>query len=156
MPTSCRKQGKCKECMVEVVEGMELLSAPTEAEQHLKGKFRLSCQTQVTAASGESRCHTMRRGHMRIERHAFGLPVSGGAIRLDPAVTRDGDRILMDGVEVDRCERADSWAGDGSGYDDGGGAAAGSGDRRADCGHFVRESAAVWRRGSDVAHCVRH
>ena len=25
VPTSCRKQGKCKECMVEVVEGMSAL-----------------------------------------------------------------------------------------------------------------------------------
>ncbi|MGH9560867.1 MAG: 2Fe-2S iron-sulfur cluster-binding protein [Terracidiphilus sp.] len=30
VPTSCRKLGKCKECMVEVVDGMDLLSAPTE------------------------------------------------------------------------------------------------------------------------------
>jgi uncharacterized 2Fe-2S/4Fe-4S cluster protein (DUF4445 family) len=103
VPTSCRKQGKCKECMVEVAEGMGLLSPQTEAEQHLKGKFRLSCQAHVTAASGQVRCHTMRRGHMRIERQAYGLPVGDGAIRLDPAVTRDGDRILIDGVEVDRC-----------------------------------------------------
>jgi uncharacterized 2Fe-2S/4Fe-4S cluster protein (DUF4445 family) len=44
----------------------------------------------------------MRRGHMRIERHAFGLPVGDGSIRLDPAVTRDGDRILIDGIEVER------------------------------------------------------
>ncbi len=102
VPTSCRKQGKCKECMVEVVEGMENLSAITEAEQHLKGNFRLSCQTYVTAQSGQVRCHTMRRGHMRIERHALGLPVSNRKIRLDPAVTRDGDRILIDGVEVER------------------------------------------------------
>ena len=103
VPTSCRKQGKCKECMVEVVEGAEHLSPMTEAEHHLKGKFRLSCQTTVTGASGHVRCHTMRRGQMRIERHATGLPVSCGAIVLDPAVTRDGDRILIDGVEVDRC-----------------------------------------------------
>ena len=102
VPTSCRKQGKCKECMVEVVEGMENLSAITEAEQHLKGNFRLSCQTYVTAQSGQVRCHTMRRGHMRIERHALGLPVSNRKIRLDPAVTRDGDRVLIDGVEVER------------------------------------------------------
>ncbi|HVT98681.1 MAG TPA: 2Fe-2S iron-sulfur cluster-binding protein, partial [Acidobacteriaceae bacterium] len=103
VPTSCRKQGKCKECMVEVVEGAELLSPMTEAERHLKGKFRLSCQTYVTGESGHVRCHTMRRGQMRIERHAVGLPVSGRAMELDPAVTRDGDRILIDGVEVDRC-----------------------------------------------------
>jgi uncharacterized 2Fe-2S/4Fe-4S cluster protein (DUF4445 family) len=106
VPTSCRKQGKCKECMVEVVEGRELLSPMTEAEQHLKGKFRLSCQTYVTGIEGYVRCHTMRRGHMRIERDGLTLPaglaVSGRAFKLEPAVTRDGDRILMDGVEVTR------------------------------------------------------
>jgi uncharacterized 2Fe-2S/4Fe-4S cluster protein (DUF4445 family) len=102
VPTSCRKQGKCKECMVEVVEGMGNLSAITDAERHLKGNYRLSCQTYVTAQSGQVRCHTMRRGQMRIERHAIGLPVSNRKIRLDPAVTRDGDRILIDGEEVER------------------------------------------------------
>jgi uncharacterized 2Fe-2S/4Fe-4S cluster protein (DUF4445 family) len=102
VPTSCRKQGKCKECMVEVVEGMGALSEMTEAEKHLKGKFRLSCQTCVAATDGHVRCHTMRRGHMRIERHAFGLPLSNRAFNLEPAVTRDGDRILIDGVEVER------------------------------------------------------
>jgi len=102
VPTSCRKQGKCKECMVEVVEGMDALSALAEPEQHLKGNFRLSCQTSVTASEGHVRCHTMRRGHMRIERHAFGLPLSNRAVELDPTVTRDGDRILIDGVEVER------------------------------------------------------
>jgi uncharacterized 2Fe-2S/4Fe-4S cluster protein (DUF4445 family) len=102
VPTSCRKQGKCKECMVEVVEGMSLLSAIAEPERHLKGNFRLSCQTSVTAGDGNVRCHTMRRGHMRIERHAFGLPLSNRELKLDPAVTRDGDRILIDGVEVER------------------------------------------------------
>jgi uncharacterized 2Fe-2S/4Fe-4S cluster protein (DUF4445 family) len=102
VPTSCRKQGKCKECMVEVVEGMDVLSAMTEPERHLKGNFRLSCQTAVAAADGEVRCHTMRRGHMRIERQALGLPGNNKALQLDPAVTRNGDRILIDGVEVER------------------------------------------------------
>jgi uncharacterized 2Fe-2S/4Fe-4S cluster protein (DUF4445 family) len=112
VPTSCRKQGKCKECMVEVVEGMSALSPMTEAECHLKGNFRLSCQTFVTGpaggvssgqvSGGQVRCHTMRRGHMRIERQACGLPASGQALELDPAVTRDGDRILIDGIEVER------------------------------------------------------
>jgi uncharacterized 2Fe-2S/4Fe-4S cluster protein (DUF4445 family) len=102
VPTSCRKQGKCKECMVEVVEGMSALSPLAEPERHLKGNFRLSCQTYVTAGSGHVRCHTMRRGHMRIERQALGLPGTDRAFQLDPAVTRDGDRILIDGVEVDR------------------------------------------------------
>jgi uncharacterized 2Fe-2S/4Fe-4S cluster protein (DUF4445 family) len=102
VPTSCRKQGKCRECMVEIVEGMDALSAPTAPEQHLKGNFRLSCQAYVTGASGEVRCHTMRRGHMRIERQALGLPGTNQKMELDPAVTRDGDRILIDGIEVAR------------------------------------------------------
>jgi uncharacterized 2Fe-2S/4Fe-4S cluster protein (DUF4445 family) len=102
VPTSCRKQGKCKECMVEVIEGMSGLSALAEPESHLKGNFRLSCQAHVTTANGHVRCHTMRRGHMRIERHAFGLPIANQDFKPDPAVTRDGDRILIDGVEVDR------------------------------------------------------
>jgi uncharacterized 2Fe-2S/4Fe-4S cluster protein (DUF4445 family) len=102
VPTSCRKQGKCKECMVEVVEGMNALSAIAEPERHLSGAFRLSCQTYVTAEEGHIRCHTMRRGQMRIERHAFGLPLGNRAPELDPAVTREGDRIMIDGVEVER------------------------------------------------------
>jgi uncharacterized 2Fe-2S/4Fe-4S cluster protein (DUF4445 family) len=100
VPTSCHKNGKCKECMVEVVEGMELLSPLTEQEQHLKDKFRLSCRSHILAGTGEIRCHTMRRGQMRIERHAFELPVSHRQMQVDSAVTRDGDRILIDGVEI--------------------------------------------------------
>jgi ferredoxin len=75
VPTSCQKNGKCKECIVEVTQGSELLSPRTEQEKHLKGSFRLSCQTRITAMDGEVRCHTMRRGQMRIERVARGLPL---------------------------------------------------------------------------------
>jgi len=102
VPTSCLKNGKCKECVVEVAAGIDLLSAPTPVERHLRGNFRLSCQAAVAAPEGRILCHTMRRGHMRIERHAFGLPGSGRPVELDPAVTRQGDRILIDGLEVDR------------------------------------------------------
>jgi uncharacterized 2Fe-2S/4Fe-4S cluster protein (DUF4445 family) len=100
VPTSCRKQGKCKECIVEISEGAHVLSERTEAERHLRGNFRLSCQASVTGG-GHIRCHTMRRGHMRIEGHATGLPL-GAKRKTDAAVTRDGDRILIDGEEVER------------------------------------------------------
>jgi uncharacterized 2Fe-2S/4Fe-4S cluster protein (DUF4445 family) len=105
VPTSCVTQGKCKECLVEVVSGGDRLSQPTEFEKHLNtrgGHFRLSCQARVTAADGEIHCHTMRRGRMRIERHAVDLPVTHTRLPLDPAVTRDGDRVLIDGVEIER------------------------------------------------------
>ena len=114
VPTSCQKQGKCKECIVEVTEGMERLTDRTEQERHLKGNFRLSCQARVRTETERRkrpiraatvrercRCHTMRRANLRIERHAFGLPLGRNGV-LDPAVTRDGERILIDGVEIAR------------------------------------------------------
>ena len=102
VPTSCRKQGKCKECLVEVTEGMELLSPRTPEEAHLSQNFRLSCRCKIASETGLVRCHTMRRGEMRIERHAFELPTRNKKWRLDPCVTRDGGRILLDGAEIDR------------------------------------------------------
>jgi len=102
VPTSCNKQGKCKECVVEVAEGMDCLSKPGPEEKHLKGNFRLSCCARIAAEQGTVRCHTMRRGTMKIEKHAFELPTGARQWQLDPAVTRDGDRILLDGVEIER------------------------------------------------------
>jgi uncharacterized 2Fe-2S/4Fe-4S cluster protein (DUF4445 family) len=107
VPTSCVTQGKCKECVVEVTRGMELLSAPTDFEKHLdlrNTRFRLSCQSRVVAEQGEVECHTMRRGHMRIERKALHLPVTHETTPLDPAVARSGDRILdtITGEEIVR------------------------------------------------------
>ncbi len=52
------------------------------------------------AAGRVVRCHTMRRGEMRIERHALDLPVRHADVPLDPCVTRDGDRILLDGKPI--------------------------------------------------------
>jgi uncharacterized 2Fe-2S/4Fe-4S cluster protein (DUF4445 family) len=107
VPTSCVTQGKCKECVVEVTRGLELLTLPTDFEKHLDvpgGRFRLSCQCRVASEQGEIECHTMRRGHMRIERHALHLPSTHETTALDPAVVRDGDRIIdrITGGEIDR------------------------------------------------------
>ena len=102
VPTSCRKQGKCKECLVEIVEGSECLSPLVPEEAHLKNNFRLSCRCRIVASAGVVRCHTMRRGEMRIERHALELPGSHQRLKLDPAVTREGDRILLEGEEIAR------------------------------------------------------
>jgi uncharacterized 2Fe-2S/4Fe-4S cluster protein (DUF4445 family) len=104
VPTSCRKQGKCKECLVEIAAGMEFLSPRTPQEAHLKGNFRLSCSCRILADNGLVRCHTMRHGEMRIERHALELPLSHKSLAIDPAVTRDGSTILLDGEEIDRSD----------------------------------------------------
>lgn len=96
VPNSCGQQGKCRECLVEVVAGMELLSPPTPEEQHLKAGFRLSCRCHLAADHGAVRCHTLRRGRMQIEEQAF-VPPQKNELRADPAVTRDGEWVLLDG-----------------------------------------------------------
>ncbi len=95
VPTSCFKQGKCRECLVEVEEGGELLSPLAPQEAHLGGRFRLACRTRVETP-GVVRCHTLRRGTLRIETESEGL--DEGRLRLDPVVTREGRQVLLDGA----------------------------------------------------------
>jgi uncharacterized 2Fe-2S/4Fe-4S cluster protein (DUF4445 family) len=102
VPTSCHKRGKCRECLLEVVEGMEHLSEREPEEEHLKGDFRLACRTRIAEDAGRVRCHTLRRAAMQIEERSMALPVHGKEPLLDPAVTRDGDRILLEGREIAR------------------------------------------------------
>ena len=73
VPTSCIKQGKCRECLLEIESGMEHLSARTAEEEHLGEGFRLACRTRIES-DGVVRCHTMRRSSMRIVDDASGLP----------------------------------------------------------------------------------
>ncbi|MDP6793930.1 MAG: ASKHA domain-containing protein [Verrucomicrobiota bacterium] len=102
IPTSCSGNGNCRECLVEIAEGGERLSARTSEEDHLQGDFRLSCRATVEANSGEIHCHTLQRGAIQIEERGVCLPCLDKAPPLGPAVTRDGDRVLLDGEEIDR------------------------------------------------------
>jgi uncharacterized 2Fe-2S/4Fe-4S cluster protein (DUF4445 family) len=101
VPTSCHKQGKCKECIVEVTDGLEFLSPRSAEESHLKNGFRLACRCRVAEDNGDVRCHTMRRGQMRIERHAFELPTMNRRVNLEPAVRRVGNGVFLDGEEIE-------------------------------------------------------
>jgi len=95
VPTSCVKQGKCRECLLEVEEGGDYLSGRTPEEAHLGGNFRLACRTRIIDAGGEGtvRCHTMRRGSMRVVDEATDLP--DVELRLDSRVAR-GYGIALD------------------------------------------------------------
>jgi ferredoxin len=55
VPTSCNKNGKCRECLVEVVEGEELLSPFAPEEAHLRTSFRLACRARVVGTTGTIR-----------------------------------------------------------------------------------------------------
>lgn len=102
VPTSCGKQGRCRECLVEVVEGMEHLTPRSPEEKHLGAQFRLACRARTLPGVEKVRCHTLRRAVMRIEDRAGGLPGQREDPRLDPAVTRDGEWIRLEGRELVR------------------------------------------------------
>lgn len=100
VPTSCLKNGKCRECLVEVTAGMENLTPKTPEENHLTGQFRLSCRARINSDSGHIRCHTLRRQQMKIETSSRGLPISFQSIPLEPAVVLDGTRVLLEGKPI--------------------------------------------------------
>jgi len=97
VPTSCYKQGKCRECLLEIESGAEFLTPPAPQESHLGGRFRLACRTHL-ASPGEVHCHTLRRGSLRIETDVMGLAHEG--VSLDPVVTREGSTILLNDQPV--------------------------------------------------------
>jgi uncharacterized 2Fe-2S/4Fe-4S cluster protein (DUF4445 family) len=97
VPTSCHKQGKCRECLVEIESGAEFLSEPADQERHLEGAFRLACRTRI-AVPGVVRAHTLRRGSLRIETDSSADQHEH--VALDPAVTREGTWILLDGEPI--------------------------------------------------------
>ena len=159
VPTSCQKQGKCKECVVEVDRrAWSCCRRRPPEEQHLEGPLPAvvpdAASSPTTATSAATRCGAGRcassAGCARASR-----PATPG-IALDPAVTRDGDRILIDGVESRPLDRPDPRPRDGPRHDDDRAAAVRPRDRRAGRRRLVREPAALRRLGRDGAHPVRH
>ncbi len=102
VPSSCDKQGKCGECLMEISEGMPCLSPPAPEENHLGDNFRLACRCRLVASRGTVVANTLHRATMRVEDAAINLPARDDADVPDPAVCRDGGRILLDGVEIAR------------------------------------------------------
>lgn len=92
VPTSCIKQGKCRECILEIEAGEDLLSPRTPQEAHLGAGFRLACRTHIVS-EGTVRCHTMRRGAMRIIDDSIGLP--DRPLSIDPSFST-GHGIAVD------------------------------------------------------------
>lgn len=95
VPASCRRTGRCRECVVEVRQGGDGLSPRTDAEAYLPGEFRLACQAQIEDVSGDVEFSIIRR-RMRI---------LGASVRpvgaLDPVVTADDLAVRYAGQPID-------------------------------------------------------
>jgi uncharacterized 2Fe-2S/4Fe-4S cluster protein (DUF4445 family) len=95
VPASCRRTGRCHECVVEVRAGLDALSPRTEPEEFLRDPYRLACQAAVVEAGADVEIAVLRR-RLRIVTRA-----SGEVPHPDPVVTRDGDRVLYAGEPLD-------------------------------------------------------
>ncbi len=97
VPTSCHRNGRCHECVVDVSRGGDALSERTEAETFLRGSYRLACQAMIERDDRDVAFAPLRR-RPRI----LTFTEATGPQALDPLVTRRGDEVLYDGEVVDR------------------------------------------------------
>ena len=95
VPTSCRRNGECHECIVDVRRGMDSLSPPTDAERFLRDSYRLACQATVLDPAADVDFSVLRR-QPRILTDSVHRDV-----RLDPATSRKGDGVDFDGRRID-------------------------------------------------------
>ena len=61
VPTSCRRDGECHECIVEVRSGLDALTPLTEAEAFLRDNYRLACQARIEDPDAEVDFVILRR-----------------------------------------------------------------------------------------------
>jgi len=100
--TSCGRAGTCHECVVQVEAGMEALCGRTDAERFLKDPFRLACQATVEDPSIDVHFAPLRR-QPRVLTTGVSAPSRGDEpAAIDPAVTRRGDGVYLDGERIDR------------------------------------------------------
>ena len=95
VPASCRRTGRCHECVVEVRRGKSQLSPPTPAEAFLRPGFRLACQATVERADRDLEFRVLRR-LLRIQ-----LAPDIASSEVDPAVAIvDGRVVADDGTDL--------------------------------------------------------
>jgi uncharacterized 2Fe-2S/4Fe-4S cluster protein (DUF4445 family) len=96
VPASCRRTGRCHECVVEVSEGKDSLSARQPAEDFLREPYRLACQAVIERDAGDVQFSVLRR-RLRIL-----MPVAAENHELDPQVIRAGAEVVSSGEVLDR------------------------------------------------------
>ena len=95
VPTSCRRNGDCHECIVEVRRGMEALSPPTGAEDFLRDDYRLACQASVVDPGADVEFMVLRRQPRILTRSIR------RKVQLDPLTVRRGDGVYFGDERID-------------------------------------------------------
>ena len=96
VPTSCRRAGRCHECVVEVSAGLEALGPRAAAESFLRGPWRLACQAALVRDDVEIAFAPLRRRTRIVT-----LGGARGVREHAPAATRRGDGVWRGGERID-------------------------------------------------------
>jgi uncharacterized 2Fe-2S/4Fe-4S cluster protein (DUF4445 family) len=105
IPSSCKEQGKCKECLIEIKEGSEFLSLLTKEEQYLLPQYRLACQTFIEK-EGDVKAENLKRSLIKVEDKGVST-ISN--LKIEPAVTRKGTTVFLNDEAI--AETSDSLLG---------------------------------------------
>jgi len=97
VPASCRRSGRCRECVVEIHSGEAALCAAEPEESYLPRGFRLACRARIERLPDEDLEFAAVRRRLRI----FAAP-PGPPLEVDPVVEVVDGRVRYDGVDVDR------------------------------------------------------
>jgi uncharacterized 2Fe-2S/4Fe-4S cluster protein (DUF4445 family) len=102
MPASCERSGRCHECVVEVLDGADVLSPPTEPETFLRSPFRLACQAEIESDDRSIEFRPLRRrlritlAHDDPDRRDGLDPIESPVRRADGVVTYAGEPLDVD------------------------------------------------------------
>jgi uncharacterized 2Fe-2S/4Fe-4S cluster protein (DUF4445 family) len=98
VPASCKRSGRCHECIVEVMAGGEALTPPGPEEAFLRPGYRLACRAAMERDDVEIEFAVLRR-RLRIF-----MPPEGPPLELDPAAKVIDGRVRLlggDGTPVE-------------------------------------------------------
>ena len=61
VPTSCRRNGECHECIVQVSNGQDNLALKDQSEEFLTNDYRLACQAKINIDTADIKFNVLRR-----------------------------------------------------------------------------------------------
>ncbi|MDP6709211.1 MAG: ASKHA domain-containing protein [Alphaproteobacteria bacterium] len=96
VPTSCKRNGECHECIVEISAGMAALGPRSEAESFLRGDYRLACQAVIERADADIAFAPLRRRPKILA----STPRPAGSV-VKPVVRHHDGEVLYDGEVID-------------------------------------------------------
>ena len=70
VPTSCRRNGECHECIVQVSNGNDNLETKDQSEDFLTNDYRLACQAKINIDTSDIKFNVLRRQPKILEEFA--------------------------------------------------------------------------------------